>query len=303
MCADLRSDWCTISCLLRRVKPAYLTPTTVQEILVSAAKGAFYTRLDVLQHLIPAASAEALDKMLEAWSSADSYCQLIPGCKACGHLRQVAQHEQVRNLSAASHGRLLVLSSTHQGHEMITELVLGSSSSTGTSSSSSVEKAEMVQQALKYAVEGYDSFPVYDDPLLQSNMLRLLQHSVAQHELSLEAAQGLVLLAKEKRCVWALKALLEHLPAARMVPEGVVDAWLQSSLQGKLEDDDDALTYSQTTGITAQPFLQQLPGALFFCSLAARQKLNAEVIERDTACCQLLRDHYGAMPGGDLSNG
>ena len=279
----------TIHQLLQLVKAADLAPDAVQDILVEGAHNDFYY-FELPQDFIPAASAVALDKMVEAWHRTDPHCDIVP-CEACGHLRQVAQHAHVKSLSAASQGRLLVLSSTHQAHQTITDLVLGSNSSTGSSSSSSstVEKADMVHKALKYAVESFWYGAL--NTLLKANMLRLLQHPVAQQLLP-EAAQGLVLLAKKKQHVWALKAFLEHLPAARMVPEEVVEALLHSSLLGELEDDDDY----QAISITVQDLLQQLPGALHLPGEAMQRLIDTAMKKPEPVSFQLLLDHCAAIP-------
>ena len=112
------------------------------------------------------------------------------------------------------------------------------------------------------------------------------------------------MLAVEKQRIWALKALLEHIPAARMLPKEMLDASLLSSLQGKLAGSDEPLynPATDTASIIGHSLLQQLTAGMYRCR-AAKQKLIDGAIERDRACCQLLRDHYGAMLGGGLSNG
>ena len=156
----------TVCDLLKLVKAADLTPEAVGDVLEMSAETSRLAHqwdrpLGFLPDFISAASAEALDQMLEAW------CRDWPrgntiAPEARRHLHQVAQHPQVRSLSAASHGRLLMLSSTHPIHGVITEVVLDSSSS-----SSSLEKAEMVHKALRYALEDLhcDGTPVpYSKP-------------------------------------------------------------------------------------------------------------------------------------------
>ena len=173
--ADSRCDWCTIDDLLWRFKAQDLTPTAVEDVLLTGAKFGF--RYLKLQTFISscAVSADTLDKMLEAWQTAAcSSCYEALDCDICSHLHQIAQHAQFSSLSAASRGRLLMLSHNHRTHEMITELVLGSSS-TGTSSSSSLEKVAMVQQALKYAV-GLDKHVWFSCSTQQHSSCPLRQH-------------------------------------------------------------------------------------------------------------------------------
>ena len=124
-------------------------------------------------------------------------------------------------------------------------------------------------------------------------MLRLLQHPVAQ-QLPPQAAQGLVLLARKKRCLWALKALLEHLPA--VVPAGEVEALLHSGLQGQLQGRRGDVGFGQNPSISVKYLLQQLPGALQLSEGAMWRVIYTAKKNRDAASLQLLLAHCGAIP-------